>query len=303
MAYALTNTEPVGLGIVRILQEEITGALQQLTSEGGDNTIRIHECRKHLKKTRAVVRLVRSGLPRELRRDIMNNLRNGAQAIGPVRELDAYQECLAAVRAGAKEPSMKRALRFAQQHIAQYGMVQQESVPDAMKAASSNIAEAKSRIESYDFEAVTLDTITTGIMTSYRNSRSLYKSAIRKPDAPILHEWRKRAKDLRYQLAVVANAWPAMLLPLETELHTLTDHLGLIHDLALLIEMLEKGMWPSIKDRTRAKVLLCAAQRYQQEQAAAFRLGARLFAEKPHNFRKRFTHYLEIWEAEKQLIS
>ena len=299
MAYALTNMESVGSGIARILQEEITAALQQLSSKEDNSTTQIHECRKHLKKSRSMVRMIKSGIALDIRRNMMSVLRTGAQELSPLREMDAHLECLMTVRKELKEQSTKRALRTVQQHLATGSVQQQGYLPDAFEKASTAIALAQNQIHTWDFQTITLDVIAKGISRSYRDARRIYQSIDQQSAPTTLHEWRKRIKDLRYQSAIITNVWPTMILPLEATLHTLTDHLGLVHDLSLLIEMLEKGMWPSINDRTRAKALICTAQRYQQEQAAAFQLGARLFAEKPNCFRKRFTRYLEVWKTER----
>jgi len=64
------------------------------------------------------------------------------------------------------------------------------------------------------------------------------------------------------------------------------------------MELLESGNIPDISDQTHAQTLECASQRCQQEQAAAFRLGARLFAEKQGHFSKRIFRYLELWTEE-----
>ena len=53
-----------------------------------------------------------------------------------------------------------------------------------------------------------------------------------------LHEWRKRAKDLRYQLQFLCKAWPGVIDAAVAEAHDLGDILGDDHDLALLRQLL-----------------------------------------------------------------
>lgn len=299
MTYELYSTESVNAGVVRILQEEVAGALQQLAFKENSSTTRIHECRKHLKKARSVIRLIRTGVATDLRKEMMRSLRNAGRTLSPFREMDAHLECLTAVRKGVREQPMKRTLHTVQQYISREDIPQQEALQDAIAKAVNFIEAARGRVKNCNLDGVTLPVIANGIAVSYRDSRRIYNNLMQQPEPVLLHEWRKRVKDLRYQTAIITNAWPAILRTQEAELHILTNHLGLVHDIALLVKLLEKGMWSGISARTRAKALVCASQRYQQEQAAAFQLGSRLFSEKAGCFRKRFSRYLQIWKTEK----
>jgi len=68
MAFALTNSEPATTGIVRVLAEEMENAKAHLNADNTNYDERIHECRKHLKKSRSLLRAVSPKLPPRMRK-------------------------------------------------------------------------------------------------------------------------------------------------------------------------------------------------------------------------------------------
>lgn len=53
--------------------------------------------------------------------------------------------------------------------------------------------------------------IDAGLERSYRRGRDGFRSLGDEPSAFALHEWRKRVKDLWYQLRLLPPVWPAVL--------------------------------------------------------------------------------------------
>ena len=104
-----------------------------------------------------------------------------------------------------------------------------------------------------------------------------------------VHEWRKRAKDLWYDLRVLRELWPAVLGETADQAHELADRLGDHHDLAVLGADLET------RDVTEPEAIRVLIERRQEELlASAVALGERLYAEKPKAFGKRMKSY---WKA------
>jgi hypothetical protein len=63
MGYVLEQAEPLGPGLRRILMEETVGAAEGLErASEADWEEAVHEARKSLKKSRAIVRLTRSAM-------------------------------------------------------------------------------------------------------------------------------------------------------------------------------------------------------------------------------------------------
>ena len=76
-----------------------------------------------------------------------------------------------------------------------------------------------------------------GIKRSYRDGRRGYQAARdagRRPEE--LHAWRKRVKDLYYQVGLLRPIWPEQMAAIEAKLEHLAECLGEDHDLFLLTE-------------------------------------------------------------------
>ena len=81
MAYRLKKREGIATGVRRIVHAELARAIDELEANRSDDAgTAVHEARKHLKKTRAALRLVRDDLGAGLRRDENAALRDAQAA-------------------------------------------------------------------------------------------------------------------------------------------------------------------------------------------------------------------------------
>lgn len=76
--------------------------------------------------------------------------------------------------------------------------------------------------------------IATALKRTYHRNKNAFANAVRQPNSVNLHEWRKQAKRLEYQIAILQPIWPKHIDRLKHELAQLTDTLGHIHDLSIL---------------------------------------------------------------------
>ena len=90
------------------------------------------------------------------------------------------------------------------------------------------------------------------------------------------------------------DAWPQELEARADEVHRLTDLLGDDHDLAVLADEVQSAGETS---DDRADLLAAIDRRRADLQAEAFKLGARVYAEKPKAFRRRMEALLEAWRG------
>jgi CHAD domain-containing protein len=125
-----------------------------------------------------------------------------------------------------------------------------------------------------------------GLDRSYRRGRRAFARAERRPSDQQLHEWRKRAKDLRYQQQLLRPAFDEQLKAQAAAAKALSDLLGDDHDLAVLAGRLESDDGGVI------------ATRREELQAEAFRLGRRVYAEPPKRFHRRLARYLKAARAD-----
>jgi CHAD domain-containing protein len=112
-----------------------------------------------------------------------------------------------------------------------------------------------------------------------------------------VHEWRKRVKDLTYQLRIVREAWSPVLGETADQAHELADRLGDHHDLALVAAELEARREAFAGEEERKALLGLVERRQGELLEQAIGLGHRLYAEKPKAFRRRLAGYWEAWRV------
>ena len=154
------------------------------------------------------------------------------------------------------------------------------------RAASGHVAIRSRRLEA----------LRPGVQRIYKRGLASFAIVSSEPSTDRLHEWRKQVKYLWYQICVLKPVWPDMLDVVGSELNKLADHLSADHDLALLKRAaLEHVQDPDDVARIEPLIQLIDGRRAQlQEKASA--LGARLYAEKPKVFVRRFQTYWEQWQ-------
>jgi CHAD domain-containing protein len=296
-AYGLKRKEPVAGGVRRIARGRAESARAELdAASGGERRAdSIHAARKDMKKLRALLRLVRDALGEETFRAENRRYRDAARLLAASRDAEVKVETLAALeeRLGDAMPqaasrAWRAALAAERDRVA--GTAAGEIEPRIERARAA-LEAGIAAIPSWPLEGDSWKLVEPGLVRSYRCGRREWKRTRTWPSAESVHEWRKRVKDLWYQLRLVHRAWPSTLGEMATQAHQLADLLGDHHDLAVLAADLRGRA--EIEDR---QGLAAAIERRQDELLGeALELGARLFAEKPKAFRVRLRAYWLAW--------
>src|SRR5882762_10724504 len=88
MSYELRNGETPGDNLTRICRKQIEGAIAIAKDEVQTDDTPVHEMRKHLKKTRGALRLVRKEIGRGLFREQDHALRNIGRLTSEIRDAE-----------------------------------------------------------------------------------------------------------------------------------------------------------------------------------------------------------------------
>ena len=135
-----------------------------------------------------------------------------------------------------------------------------------------------------------------GLKRMYKKGRIDMLRAQAEPSVETYHTWRKRVKDLWYQVRLLKPTWPATVNNLADELGRLADYLSDDHDLAILRQ---RVLRQSPEDRTQQEALVALIdQRRGELEVEAHRLGERIYVERPKAFVRRFEVYWRAWSAE-----
>lgn len=294
-AYRLKRKERVGDGMRRIAAGRAEKALERLRGttpgdEGFEDAI--HDARKDLKKLRAVVRLLRDRLGEKVYGEQNRRYRDAARALAESRDAKVKLETLDALgeRFGDLPPGTLAAWREALQRDCDRTLEGTNEM--AVFESIEQIEAGRNKIDDWKLGSGSWELIDAGLSRAYKRGRRAMREAEAEPSEENFHQWRKRAKDLWYDLRILHKAWPEVLGPTGEEAHRLSDLLGDHHDLAVLREDLDTRRF---SDKDSAALAAAISTREAELAGAAFELGHRLYAEKPKAFRARLRAYWRAW--------
>ena len=299
MAYRLSIADPLPESVRRCAREQLAGAAERLEGAERDPVTAVHEARKHLKKTRALLRLVRPALGKGAYRAENDALRDVGLALSDTRDADVRVETarkLSEHAAGRLPADVFDALRDALAAEAAAGGTKGRAYAARLAPAIAQLRAAELRVESWPLDDASWETVLAGVTRAYARGRTAFAVACATPEPELLHAWRKRAKDLWYHQRLLTPAWPELLAAQAEEAHRLSELLGDDHDLAVLAARLADDAPPlaPAADAARAELRALATHREQQLREAAARLGRRIYAESPKAFARRVERYLEL---------
>lgn len=300
MGYRLEGDESFPEGVKRIAREQLDQALAQLT-EAEDRDEAVHEARKHFKKIRAVLRLVRDEIGEDVYKSENVCYRDAGRRLAAVRDSFVQVETLDAVTAHFAEtlaPGAFDRLREAlvERHAEiKHRILEEERAADAVVAT---LKEARGRIDDWPVEHRDVSAFDDGLRRVYKRGRNRLADARDEPTVEALHEWRKRVKYLWYHTRMLQPIWSDPLAELADEIHDLANALGDVHDLAVLRTTVVEE--PDVcEDEHGAQHLIGLIDRRRAAlQAAAWPLGERIYIEPPDAFVARIAAYWEIWQRE-----
>jgi CHAD domain-containing protein len=294
-SYRLKRKEEPADGVRRIAGGRAETALEDLqgAAQGGDPASAVHAARKDLKKLRSALRLVRAEIG-ETQFQIENTrYRDAARQLSASRDAEVKLRTLAALgkRFEAKLPEKAVGSWIKLLADERDELDRDTALAAQIAVAMGQIEIGRAEIRRWRLRADSWSLIQPGIERSYKRGRREMRRVRTKRREADVHNWRKRVKDLWYQLRIVGRMWPALIDETADQAHELADLLGDHHDLAILRKDLKA------RERvTDQKSLESAIERRQDEILDdALQLGALIYAEKPKALNSRLSAYWKSW--------
>jgi CHAD domain-containing protein len=246
----------------------------------------IHAARKDLKKLRTAIRLLRRELGAELYRAENERYREAGRLLAPSRDAEVKPETLEALRerfADRLEPAATgewpAALRAERERAVAAGRGDERTA-----RALAIVAGGPGRVSAWQLRTDSWKLLEPGVDRAYRRGRREMRRAAAEPSGANMHAWRKRTKDLWYQLRILEAHLPESLAASLDRAGELAELLGDHHDLTVLRDDL-LGRDAAVLHRP--ELVAAIGERQEELAARAFELGGRLYARKPEAFRRR----------------
>lgn len=286
MAFELTTQESVADGLRRCSREQLDRAIRSLSKGLQDDPVEaIHEARKAIKKQRALLRLARGVMPGGQRRAANLALRDTARGLSGRRDADVL---LATLRR-FEEQLPKAALARIRARLGAAGGPPEAEIA---QAAIRELRAVRRSVGGWELAGDGWPALEPGLTRTYREGREALRVTLRQPSLEHLHDWRKRVKDLWYDLRLLGAVCGPVVGGQAQEADRLGELLGEDHDLGLLHQTVLA--WGPDPDAGLARLIGLVNEERGQLQAEAGLRGRRLYAEKPAAFTGRLRRY---WKA------
>lgn len=301
MGYRFKAKETIADGVRRIANEQLTKALDELDDRRLGPHETIHQARKRCKKVRALLRLARPALAGDTYAFENAWYRDTGREIATIRDAQTRIETVDALRREygrlVSEEVFGR-VRSALVARREALLADRVSLQCSLDEVCERLEEGLQRVDDWKLEDDGFEALRGGLVQRYQRGRSALRTAYDEPSAEHLHEWRKRVKDHRYHVRLLAPVWPGPMQARQHELHALSDLLGEDHDLFVLESFASQEPKAAGGEDVVRVVLALALGRRMELRTAARSLGARLFAEKPKRVADRIGAWFETWKAE-----
>jgi CHAD domain-containing protein len=297
MSYQLKNGQTLGDNLRRICRQQIEAAIAITTGEKKASDTPVHAVRKHLKKARAALRLVRKEIGHGLFREQDRYLRDVGRLTSEIRDAEVRLQTVRQLQGitqrrgrGAYAKLEGMLTLELENFMAAFAEWQTQAVP-LLERAHANI-------DCWPLDQFNCKELRCAVQRTYKGARKALASAEAAPTVENFHQFRTRAKRLWYELRLLRPINPVVLKNLTDDLRALGSLLGRAHDLSFLGDRLRGGDQKSEWEREGHKFLAVIEVSQEDLQRGAAELAEHFFAERPRDFGARVASWLKDWEHE-----
>ena len=288
MAYRLdaSGSPPDEIRVAARDQLEVAMAGLREAADRRDPGEEIHTARKSLRRFRATLRLIRPHLGAHDYRRAARPARALGRLLSSPRDADVMARTVRGliddVRGPSPDPHTEAVAHALEERRRSEWAALSADTWLATGAPASLVA-VEEQVDGWALDGLDWRSLLDGVARSYRRAREASSVAQRTGSSDALHEARKRAKDLRYQLDLLRAVWEPMMAGQEIGARTLTESIGTLRDLEGLRSILAAGdvdprgsaaLADELDDRITAlheRVTLVASLLYAEEPDAVAR--------------------------------
>ena len=304
MSFCLQADESVEAGIKRIVNEELGQAVKEIDNRKLKRSEAIHEVRKHCKKIRGVLKLVRPQFEETYQ---LENawFRDTAKGLAELRDTEAIIETYDSLLDQFSDQIDRRAFAPIRRALTlrQKKIIESVDLNQTLKKLRARLGTAARRESNWKLRIEEFEGIEGGLLATYRQARKTMVLAYEEPTAANFHEWRKQAKYHDFHMRLLRGLWKPVMRSVSKETDDLSDLLGDDHNLYVLHKTLLKSPKQYGKKRDIQVLLGLIDRRSAELRVEANTVGTRIFAEKPNAFGRRFRGYWKVWRSEAKLPS
>src|SRR4029078_3322677 len=240
MGFCLKLREPLSQGLKRVFCEQIDAALHLCQHPTKQRGVTVHEVRKHLKKLRAAMRLAVSGVGKNCHAQEDRCVRNIGRLVSDLRDAQVRLQTFLQLRDKAAKHSEQQRFPRTEELL----VLERESFSAAFagwqKEAIPQLENVKTRLMAWPVDGLNWNQICGAVCKISRRGQRALAKTIADPDAENFHAWRKRVKDVWYQLRILQPLNRTVLEGMAHDAEVLGELLGSENELDFLQRRLER---------------------------------------------------------------
>jgi CHAD domain-containing protein len=289
MAFRLKLREPLPEGLKRVFCEQIDSALRMCEKPARQRGVTVHEVRKHLKKLRAAMRLAVGEVGKNCHECEDRCVRKIGRLVSDLRDSQVRLQTFVELRdQTAKKPEQQLFPR-----TEELLLLERESFSAAFAGwqtqAIPQLERVKARLMDWPLEGLTWKQICGAVAKIYKRGQRGLAKTIADTVPENFHEWRKRVKDIWYQLRILQPLNRVVLEEMAHDAEVLGELLGREHDLDFLLARLEKESGDEALTGELSQLQKLIGKRCKRLRRDALELGRRFYAEPAKAFAKRIS--------------
>lgn len=277
MAFCFQATESAEQAFRRLLRERAQRARDRLDGRPGDPEI--HEARRELKRLRAILDLVRPEWGAKHHRRWRRRIDRCSRVLAAARDARARIQSLSLIAGESRTTMSNRSWAGLSRRLRSESA---DRLRELHRRSGARAVRGWLRGLTKEFRTQRgsppgWPRIDAGIRRSYRRGRRALRQVESNPSAANHHRWRRHAKRLAHQLALLRPTESPSLAGWAWGLDRLGERLGEHHDLFLLQEFVRDGRRDAMSGDDRDRLLRWIRHRRHEIAKDAATLGKRLF--------------------------
>jgi CHAD domain-containing protein len=287
---ALRPSVAVGEALRGVARDILAEARAAIDSPEKSDAEAVHDFRRAMKRWRALLRLLEPFLGADARR-LRDEARDLARALTGARNAQSALDALTDLEKHGLTLSA-RSIAELRRRLDEIRQAAETSLNGDMRPRlGSALDQAAAVVERWPLHTLTFEDAAEQLTRFYRRARRLIPAHWPAAQAEELHELRKYVVIHRYQIDIIEPLWPRFVKMWSGEAQRLRDRLGKHQDLIVLASLTAPHQPLA---RWRSRLAPAIAERRDAHVAAAARIAARLFVEKPSAMRRRLA---AMWAA------
>jgi CHAD domain-containing protein len=289
MGFRLKLREPLPDGLKRVFREQIDSALQLCQHPAKQRGVTVHEVRKHLKKLRAAMRLATGEVGKNCHACEDRCVRKIGRLVSDLRDSQVRLQTFVELRDEAAKHRKQQLFQRTEELL----LLERESFSAAFAGWQSQaipqLESVRARLMDWPLDGLNWKQICGAVAKIYKRGQRELAKTIADPVPENFHEWRKRVKDIWYQLRILQPLNRMVLQEMAHNAEVLGELLGRDHDLDFLLVRLEKESSDSALADELAQLQKLIGKRCKRLRRDALELGRRFYAEPAKAFAKRIS--------------